>query len=194
MARPREFDRDAALEHAMKVFWEKGFAATSTDDLVKAMGVGRQSLYNAFGDKRRLYLEALAAYQHGTIARHLRQLGEAPSPLAGIRALLSGLVTEDDDARVLGCMGLGAVGEFGTCDPEVAALRQRGSGLLQSRLVETLRAGQACGEIDPALDPLEMGGFIQLTMTGLQLAARAGATAAELHTLARFAADRLQAR
>ncbi|WP_155737462.1 TetR/AcrR family transcriptional regulator, partial [Agrobacterium tumefaciens] len=63
MARPREFDRDAALEKALRVFWSKGFAATSTDDLREAMGIGRQSLYGAFGDKRKLYLEALDAYQ-----------------------------------------------------------------------------------------------------------------------------------
>lgn len=61
MVRPREFDRGEALQRAMRVFWAKGFAATSTDDLVQAMGIGRQSLYNAFGDKKRLYLEALDA-------------------------------------------------------------------------------------------------------------------------------------
>ncbi|MEA2965178.1 MAG: TetR/AcrR family transcriptional regulator, transcriptional repressor for nem operon, partial [Alphaproteobacteria bacterium] len=60
MARPREFDRDEALERAMSVFWSKGFAATSTSDLVEAMQIGRQSMYDSFGDKRALYLEALA--------------------------------------------------------------------------------------------------------------------------------------
>jgi TetR/AcrR family transcriptional repressor of nem operon len=59
MARPREFDREEALERATGVFWAKGYASTSTDDLLTAMGIGRQSLYNAFQDKRALYLEAL---------------------------------------------------------------------------------------------------------------------------------------
>jgi len=91
MARPREFDREEALERATGVFWAKGFAATSTDDLLTAMGIGRQSLYNAFQD-RALYLEALERYQRTTTAGHLRRLDGAASPVAGIKALLLGLV------------------------------------------------------------------------------------------------------
>ena len=63
MARPREFDREVALERATCVFWAKGYASTSTEDLLAAMGIGRQSLYNAFVDKRALYLEALERYK-----------------------------------------------------------------------------------------------------------------------------------
>src|SRR5260221_11057894 len=74
MARPREFDREEALERATAVFWAKGYASTSTDDLLSAMGIARQSLYNAFQDKRALYLEALERYQRTTIAGHLQRL------------------------------------------------------------------------------------------------------------------------
>ena len=90
MARPREFDRDEALERATGVFWAKGFASTSTDDLLTAMGIGRQSLYNAFQDKRALYLEALERYQRTTTAGHLQRLNGAASPIAGVKALLLG--------------------------------------------------------------------------------------------------------
>src|SRR5689334_10845246 len=114
MARPREFDRELALHCATRVFWAKGFASTSTDDLIEAMGIGRQSLYNAFGDKRALYLEALDSYQQATTAGHLKRLNEPASSIAGIRALLLGLIAEDDELRAMGCMGVGAVSEFGT--------------------------------------------------------------------------------
>jgi len=83
MARPREFDREEALERATGVFWAKGYASTSTDDLLT-------SLYNAFQDKRALYLEALERYQRTTTAGHLQRLNGAASPIAGVKALLLG--------------------------------------------------------------------------------------------------------
>jgi TetR/AcrR family transcriptional regulator, transcriptional repressor for nem operon len=193
MARPREFDRELALERAKGVFWAKGYAPTSTEDLLAAMGIGRQSLYNAFGDKRALYLEALERYQRATASGHLQRLKAPASPLAGVKALLLGLIAEDDGQRALGCMGVGAVAEFGS-DPVLAELRARIGPVLSSCLVERLREGQAQGEIDPAMDVEDAARFIQMTMTGLQLAARSGASADALRSLAHFAVDRLKTR
>ena len=194
MARPREFDRERALERATQVFWAKGYASTSTEDLLAAMGIGRQSLYNAFGDKRALYLEALESYQRATTAGHLKRLNEPASSIAGIRALLLGLIAEDDELRAMGCMGVGAVSEFGTADPTLVELRAKVGPLVFARLVERLREGQARGEVYPAMDVKEAARFLQMTMTGLQLAARGGASADALRTLAHFAIGRLKAR
>ena len=62
MARPKEFDLERALHRAISAFSQKGFAATSTDELMRAMEVGRQSMYDTFGDKRALFLKALEVY------------------------------------------------------------------------------------------------------------------------------------
>jgi AcrR family transcriptional regulator len=194
MARPRKFDRELALERATGVFWAKGYTSTSTEDLLAAMGIGRQSLYNAFGDKRALYLEALERYQRATNSGHLQRLKTPVSPVTGIEALLLGLIAEDDDRRAMGCMGVGAVSEFGARDPALAELRARVSPVLFSHLVERLREGQAHGEIDPAMKAEDAARFVQMTMTGLQLAARSGASADALRSLARFAVDRLKTR
>ncbi len=194
MARPREFDRDEALDHATSVFWAKGYASTSTDDLLTAMGIGRQSLYNAFRDKRALYLEALEKYQRTTIAGHLRRLNSAASPVAGIEALLSGLISDDDHIRALGCMGVGAVCEFGSTDPDIAALRSKASPALHNRLVERLKEGQAAGEIDGSLDCPTAASFIEMMMQSIQLAARGGVASEPLRTQALFAVERLKSR
>jgi TetR/AcrR family transcriptional repressor of nem operon len=194
MGRPREFDRDKALDRAMRVFWAKGYASTSTEDLVAAMKIGRQSLYNTFGDKRRLYLEALQAYQRASIAGHLERLNGNPSPLDGIEALLIGLIDEDDSVRALGCMGVGAVGEFGASDPELATLRNSAGSTLFKRLSERIREGQARGEIDPSINSRETAAFLQMIMQGIQLGARAGGDAKSLRTLAKFAINRLHRR
>jgi TetR/AcrR family transcriptional repressor of nem operon len=194
MARPREFDREEALERATGVFWAKGFASTSTDDLLTAMGIGRQSLYNAFQDKRALYLEALERYQRTTVAGHLQRLNGAASPIAGVEALLLGLISDTDDIRALGCMGVGAICEFGSTDPDIAVLRSKASPALHSRLVERLKGGQAAGEIDRSLDCVTAASFIEMTMQGIQLAARGGIDAASLQAQARFAVERLKSR
>src|SRR5580700_5584469 len=152
MARPREFDREEALERATAVFWAKGYASTSTDDLLTAMGIARQSLYNAFQEKRALYLEALEKYQRTTTAGHLQRLNGAASPIAGVKALLLGLISDTDDIRALGCMGGAAICEFGSTDPDIAALRAKVSPALHSRLVKRLKEGQAAGEIDRSLN------------------------------------------
>ncbi|RAR57811.1 TetR family transcriptional regulator [Paraburkholderia unamae] len=194
MVRPREFDRDEALERALRVFWAKGYASTSTEDLLAAMNIGRQSLYNAFGDKRRLYLEALERYQRESTAGHLARLNGEASPLDGIEALLLGLVADDDGERALGCMGVGAVSEFGADDVELAELRGKVGPKLSRRLAERIREGQASGEIDSGFDARQAAAFVLMTMQGIQLGARAGSDAKSLRTLARFAVDRFRAR
>jgi AcrR family transcriptional regulator len=193
MARPREFDRDVVLEQARRVFWAKGYAGTSTDDLVAAMGIGRQSLYNAFGDKWRLYVEALADYQQRSTADHVRRLQARESAIEGMRDMLEGLAADDDALRALGCMGVASACEFGTSEPELSDLRGKSSAYLRSRVLKRVREGQAAGEIDASLDAGEAAGYILMSMTGIQLAARSGAKAAELRRLARFAVDRLRA-
>lgn len=62
--RPKAYDHDTVLEQALEVFWQKGFAATSLDDLVEATGVNRPSLYAGFGDKEALYIKAMEFYQN----------------------------------------------------------------------------------------------------------------------------------
>src|ERR1700756_5643349 len=118
MARPKEFDRDGAVERAMSVFWSKGYTATSTDDLLRAMKIGRQRMYDTFGDKRRLYAEALRRYQLTSVAGHIKRLRSTASPIAGIEALVVGLISGDRATREKGCMGVGAVCEFGNADAD----------------------------------------------------------------------------
>jgi AcrR family transcriptional regulator len=193
MARPREFDREEALQRAIDVFWAKGFAATTTDDLMEAMRIARQSLYNTFGDKRRLYVEALSAYQRQVTAGHLQRLNDPVSPLEGVHQLLTGLIAEDVRVRSLGCMGIGSVSEFGTRDTELMNLRSNVSAALAKRVLERIIEGQESGEIDTDLDARDASAFVQVTMSGLQLAARGGGGLEDLRSTARFATERLRA-
>ncbi|HZZ10087.1 MAG TPA: TetR/AcrR family transcriptional regulator [Paraburkholderia sp.] len=194
MVRPREFDRDEALDRAMRVFWSKGYSATSTEDLLAAMEIGRQSLYNAFGDKRKLYLEALDRYQQHSITAHVERLTRGASALAGIKALLLGLIPADAADREIGCMGVNSAAEFGAGDAEVVAIRTVGAKRLKQHLLARIEQAQRNGEIDPRMNAEEVALFIGSTMQSIQLNARGGMTPTALRRLAKFTVERLVVR
>src|ERR1700692_14530 len=122
MARPKEFDREMALKRAISVFGDHGYEGSSTDMLLRAMGIGRQSLYDTFGDKRQLYLEALQHYIADSVSEQIRALNTAPTAIAGIEAALEVLVAKAVAEPGLGCMGVGATCEFGRSDKEISTL------------------------------------------------------------------------
>jgi len=178
----------------MSVFWSKGYAATSTDDLLEAMKIGRQSMYDTFGDKRRLYVEALRRYQLESVAGHIKRLRSTASPLAGIEALVVGVISSDRTTREKGCMGVGAICEFGNADTELAQLRVKSGGMLRKVLVERLQDAQAAGEIGETVDIERAARFVETTMFGLQVAARAGESTRSLRDMAAFAIAGLRSR
>jgi TetR/AcrR family transcriptional repressor of nem operon len=194
MARPREFDRDAAVQRAMSVFWRKGYAATSTDDLLDAMKIGRQSMYDTFGDKHRLYLEALGRYQRERVAENIERLRSTASPLAGIEAFVIGIIASDKPTRENGCMGVGSISEFGNTDPDLVTLRAGSGGAQHKALIERLRQAQAANEIGANVDIEGAARFVETMMFGLQVAAKAGASLQALRGTAAFAIASLRKR
>jgi len=171
----------------MSVFWRQGYAATSTDDLLQAMQVGRQSMYDTFGDKRRLYLEALAKYQRDSIAMNISRLRSTSSPLAGIEAMLIGLFASGKAAREKGCMGINSISEFGNADADLNTFRAEGARSQHQAIVEQLREAQAAGEIGKTADVERAAKFVETTMAGLQIGAKAGTGPKDLRDTASFA-------
>ena len=103
--RPLSFDRDAALETAMHVFWERGYEAASISDLTSAMGITPPSLYTAFGDKEQLFLEAIERYALGYGSAGARALDEEPTARGAIeRWLLEAADELTQPCHPKGCM------------------------------------------------------------------------------------------
>jgi TetR/AcrR family transcriptional regulator, transcriptional repressor for nem operon len=186
MARPREFDRDEALKHAISVFWAKGFEAASTEDLLAAMKIGRQSLYDTFGDKRRLYLEALGRYQAVNTGNQIALLEAETSPLAGIRRMLMATASADPAFRSLGCMDVGAISEFGQGDEEVIGMSRESGALLHEALERALKKARAAREVPADIDIAGAARFIQTTLRGLKVSAKAGLDTAGLRQVVDF--------
>jgi AcrR family transcriptional regulator len=174
MARPKLFDRDEALQAAIRTFRNTGFAGTSTDDLLNAMGISRQSLYDTFGDKRALYLEALRQYNADSLSRSLRALHAGPSPREGLEAMLMEFVSRA--AEKGHCLGVSSVGEFGREDHDICALNDTSGHVLTTAIRQTVEAGHASGQIPKSVSPKAAAIFILTLLSGLKVLARGGAS------------------
>lgn len=192
MARPSEFDRDEVLHRAMEVFWCQGFEATGMPELVEAMGIGRQSLYNSFESKRGLFLEALQVYQAERAKSLQKVLADAPSPLRGIETLLLSIATATGLARTRGCMSVNTAAEIGLNDDEVAAILRKGGQQSKADLAAAMTQGKALGELPADLDEQAAADFVLTVMRGLRVSAKAGATVAETKNVARMALSALR--
>jgi TetR/AcrR family transcriptional repressor of nem operon len=122
MPRPKAFDPDAALQKAMQIFWERGYEATSVDDLVQGMGINRFSLYSTFGDKHQLFVAALERYRDTIVADLVGELEQSAAGLAAIRQFFTRLVDFFASSRGwCGCLMTNTAVELAPHDPQAAA-------------------------------------------------------------------------
>lgn len=187
MARPKEFEREDALKKAVGIFSDHGYEGTSTEALIGAMGVSRQSLYDTFGDKWHLYLECLQRYTADSIGEQLRALNSASSPLKGIEAHLNHAVAAALAEPVPKCLGISAICEFGRSNPEVTMVGEMASRMMVSALDLRIDEAKAAGEVPKDVSGADASAFIMAALTGIKVAARAGASAERLKGIARMA-------
>src|SRR5258708_14618215 len=180
MPKAKEFDRETALREAMQLFCDGGFEGTSTDDLLRGMGIRRQSMYDTFGDKRALYLDALRHYITERVANQIRILSAAASALKGLEATLNAAAIAGTKEGSSGCMGLGAISEFGRSDHEIVSLIDTAERTLQSALLHRIDEGKSRGEISADVDTRAATDFLRATFSAIKLAAPAGASTPSL--------------
>lgn len=173
MGRPKEFDRDQVVGRALDVFWSGGYGATSLDDLTAAMGLGRGSLYNEFGDKHTLFLEALDRYRADRVMTLRAILGSTPSARQGVeRALRATVDVLWTDERRRGCLMVNSIAELAAVDPAVRERARDSFGLTAQAFREILERGKAAGEIGTDLDPLATSSFLASAVYTLRLLAK----------------------
>jgi len=186
--RPRAYDPDVVLEKALEVFWQKGFAATSLDDLVEATGVNRPSLYAGFGDKEALYLKAMERYQR-QIADQLDEVLTCDGCTGGLRGIIRRYFDvmirayTGETQHPLGCAFMCTAL---TDAPQHESILEMLQGTIEGfdRRFETFFAkAKAMGFLSADADPKLLTQMISGLTSNLLVRARAGAARAELERI-----------
>lgn len=167
--RTKEFEPEQIADAAMRVFWERGYAATSVQDLVDGTGLSRSSLYSTFENKQGLYQQALLRYQALTTS-NVELLAEPGPAKALIERLLMRIVEDElGEGRQRGCLVANATLELAGHDEAVAELVAHNFLRLQKALEKLIVRGQQTGEIPAGKKPRALARFFVNTIQGMRV-------------------------
>lgn len=193
MARLREFDTEKAVEAAMNAFRLNGYDGTSIQDLVDVTGVGRGSLYAAFGSKEGLYLAAMDRYRQYYALPLVEFLRQGAPGLELLRYVLVAAI--DDivrDGSRRACLIVGAVAGRIAHDPQVSSHVQSTTEMLEDALYEVIAEAQADGQLSDKRDARDLARYLVMTMHGLRVMGTVNPDRAALMAVAETALGALQ--
>jgi len=174
MARPREFDEHQVIENLMTVFWDKGYEATTMQDLVKASGLLKGSLYGAFGDKQALYLAALKHYDRTRIQAGIDMLNGEGSARQKIARLFDNVIESTKRGLFAGgCLLCNASLEKAVSDKQVKTEINTTIRRLKVAIMDALKAGNVNED-----QAVSLAAFIVSAYFGTRVLAKSGAPVA----------------
>jgi AcrR family transcriptional regulator len=196
MARPRTFDEEGALDAAMRTFWEKGYEATSTQDLCDATGLGRSSIYNTFKSKHDLFERVLARYIDSMTTAQLAVLEDTRHSAADrLRTLFAMVVDGETEHRTgdrgLGCLTVNTTVELVARDSRAAEMLDRDTRRRLTALRAVLQEGQREGSITSSRDAGALARFVNAAIGGMRISSQGGADRAALESIAEITMDAL---
>ncbi|TDO10581.1 TetR/AcrR family transcriptional regulator [Halomonas ventosae] len=175
--RPIAFSPDEAANAAMQVFWARGYESASTRDLLEAMRLSRSSLYQAFGNKEQLFLEALRRYRESLLARLERRLEAAPSAMGFLEMLFCETAQEAGSERAaLGCLIFNSASELGQQDGLPSQHARQSIVAITALFQQAVMRGQAEGDIAPKRNAAALASYLTMGMAGLRTLLKSGAT------------------
>ena len=173
--RPRSFDRDAALESAMQVFWEKGFEATSISDLTQAMGLNPPSIYSAFGDKEGLFLEAVQRYSDTN--KESCPYCDEPTARGAVEKLLTYSAHElTETSHPRGCLMAMATTTASNGSNRMQRVIADKRIMARDSIRDRIKRGLKEGDVPTGTDAIALADFYFTILAGMALQAREGAT------------------
>jgi len=186
VARPRSFDENDVLRAVRDQFWSTGYAGTSMDDILAATGLGKGSIYGAFGDKHRLFLRVFDDYC-AAVTGAVRRALEGPDEGAYERLRAHVLGVADATALDLclrGCLLAKGTAELAAQDPAIAARASQTFQALEELITTCVAAAQRAGDIDADADPAGLAGLLLAVLRGIEALGKGGRSPASLRAIA----------
>jgi TetR/AcrR family transcriptional repressor of nem operon len=184
MARPRTFDEDEIRSALLRQFWSHGFEGTALPDLETATGLSRKSLYNAFGDKQAMFVDALRAFRQSVVRENTQALRTGGSGLDAIASVLTGLAElAPTSTGQLGCMVCNTSREDVAEVPEVREQIDAYFSDIERAMRSAVEAGQASGEIVDR-DAGDLARLCLGALVSISVLAKAGQSTAVLTSIA----------
>ncbi|SEJ49876.1 transcriptional regulator, TetR family [Dyadobacter sp. SG02] len=170
--RPSSIDHKQVLLKAQRVFWEKGFGATSLDDLLKATDMGSGSFYNTFkGGKKELFSKAIG--QRREAFREFKaQLDRSESPVKEIKDFFRSIADADHDTHMRGCIIANAVTEMTFLDAELEAEAAAILEEVEQMFADAIRKEQLAGTIANPTAPELLGRYLVTVWNGMNVTRR----------------------
>lgn len=182
MARKKSFDEVEVLDKALGLFWEKGYNATSIQDLVDVMGINRASIYDTWGDKHQLYLAALKRYRQKSSFWFLDIIRSEKSAIDIIRQFLVVAIQQAiDDNKKRGCFIVNASTELCNHDHQVGSIVVENQKTMEGVLNELIKEGQEKGQIAKKHSSEALARYLFNTLSGLRVLSKGTISEKELN-------------
>ncbi|MEM8503581.1 MAG: TetR/AcrR family transcriptional regulator [Cyanobacteria bacterium P01_D01_bin.1] len=168
----KQFDTDLVLTEAMNVFWSRGYEAASLSELTKAMGIGKKSLYDTFGNKQALFLKALEHYVDITLGEMRSRLSAEGSPLSNLKGLLQDWQVMQAKPGSCGCMLGTNIADFNTDDEAIAKIMRAYLQRTEDLFTSVLAKARSAGELSAEIEPRQLACSLLCTVHGMALLGR----------------------
>jgi TetR/AcrR family transcriptional regulator, transcriptional repressor for nem operon len=186
MARPREFDEAVALEAAIACFWSRGYEATSVRDLAENMGLSAPSLYNAYGDKHALFVQALEHYLDRSMRERIERLENSLPPKQAIRKFIGEIIDHSvNDRERRGCFLVNSALEVAPHDKKLGGLIADRLAELEAFFGRSIRKAQAEGTVPRKPVAKDLARLLLGVVLGIRVLARVRPERVSLESLAR---------
>lgn len=186
MARSKEFEEQAVLDKAMKLFWEQGYEKTSMNDLVEHMGIHRRSLYDTFTDKHSLFLRAIDRFDERISARLTSGIRRSHTAKEAVRFVFDFMIYGEEDVPP-GCMIVNSAAELAMRDGEVDAKAVCAFEKTEELLAEIITWGQQNGEFTTDYEAKELAESLHNAMTGIRVMVRTSVSKEKIERIAKQA-------